>query len=176
MQIARTNNEPVGVAGQREFDIRTPESGRVIILPTQAGVADALSRAMDTAPEVIYNRVDPDGTREVTVVRQGRDRILVQVPGLDDPESLKALLGQTARLEFKLVDLDASAEKLGSGRAPGSEILPYSEAGQGGIAVQRRALITGDQISDARQSFDPQTGQAIVNIQFNPRGHAALRG
>ena len=170
VQIARTNNEPVGVAGQHEFDIRTAERGRVIIRPTQAGVADALSRAMDTAREVIYNRVDPDGTREVTVVRQGRDRILVQVPGVDDPESLKALLGQTAKLEFKLVDLGASAEKLASGRAPGSEILPYPEAGQGGIAVQRRALITGDQISDARQEFDPETGQAVVTIQFNSEG------
>lgn len=170
VQIARTINEPVGVAGQREFDIRTAESGRIIIRPTQAGVADALSRAMDTAREVIYNRVDPDGTREVTVVRQGRDRILVQVPGVDDPESLKALLGQTARLEFKLVDLGASGEQLGGGRAPGSEILPYPEAGQGGIAVQRRAIITGDQISDARQEFDPQTGQAIVTIQFDSEG------
>lgn len=170
VQIARTNNEPVGVAGQREFDIRTAESGRVIIRPTQAGVANALSRAMDTAREVIYNRVDPDGTREVTVVRQGRDRILVQVPGVDDPESLKALLGQTAKLEFKLVDQGASGEKLGSARAPGSEILPYPEAGQGGITVQRRAMITGDQISDARQGFDEQTGQAIVTIQFNSEG------
>ena len=63
---------------------------------------------MSTAREVVYNRVDPEGTKEVTVVRQGKDRILVQVPGLQDPEGLKALLGKTARLEFKMVDSPTS--------------------------------------------------------------------
>src|SRR3546814_17644719 len=83
---------------------------------------------MDVAREVVYNRVDPDGTREVTVVRQGDDRILVQVPGLEDPEGLKELLGKTARLDFKLVDLDADPALLAQGRAPvGSQVLPYPD-------------------------------------------------
>jgi preprotein translocase subunit SecD len=94
------------------------------------------------------------------------------VPGLQDPEALKRLIGRTARLEFKLVDASVTREQLESGRAPiGSQILPYAEGGPNGrIAVQRRAIITGDQIADARQGFDPQDGSPVVNITFDSAG------
>jgi preprotein translocase subunit SecD len=104
----------------------------------------------------------------VTVIRQGSTRILVQVPGLQDPEGLKALLGKTARLEFKLVDLTASPEQVAQGRAPvGSQVLPMQ--GGGGIAVKRRAMVTGDQLINAQQAFD-QNNQAVVSITFDSRG------
>ena len=124
--------------------------------PTQAGLDDAINQAMTVAREVIDRRINAFGTREPTIIRQGDNRILVQVPGLQDPEALKALIGRTARLEFKLVDLSVTPEQLHSGRAPvGSQILPYAEGGPGArIAVQRRAIITGDMISNARQGFD----------------------
>jgi len=138
---------------------------------TQAGIDDAINQAMSVAREVIDRRINALGTLEPTIIRQGSSRIMVQVPGLQDPEALKALIGRTARLEFKLVNTDVTAEQLQSGRAPvGSQILPYAEGGEGArIAVQRRAMITGDQIADARQSFNQQ-GMPSVTVSFDGPG------
>jgi preprotein translocase subunit SecD len=169
VEIARTLTQPAGLTGQRDWNVNVIDSSRVVLTPTQAGIANALDGAMATAREVVYNRVDPEGTKEVTVVRQGNDRILVQVPGLQDPEGLKQLLGKTARLDFKLVDLNADPAQVEQGRAPaGSQVLPM--AGGGRVAVIRRAMVTGDQLIDAQQSFDPQTNEAVVSIRFDNAG------
>ena len=168
VEIARAQAQPVGLAGQRSFDVSVVDSTRVVLAPTQAGLNEALENAMKTAREVVYNRVDPVGTKEVTVIRQGKDRILVQVPGLQDPEGLKALLGKTARLEFKLVDLTASPDQVAQGRAPvGSHVLPM--AGGGRIAVLRRAMVNGDQLVDAQQTFN-ENNEPVVSIRFDSRG------
>jgi preprotein translocase subunit SecD len=94
------------------------------------------------------------------------------VPGLQDPEALKALIGRTARLEFKLVDGNVRPDQLQSGRAPiGSQILPYSEGGPGQrIAVRRRSIITGDMIADAQQQYDQTDGRPNVIIRFDSNG------
>ena len=168
VEIARNQTQPVGLGGQRTWTVNVLDGNRIVMQPTQAGLQEALESAMDTAREVVYNRVDPDGTREVTVVRQGSDRILVQVPGLDDPEGLKALLGRTARLEFKLVDLSADPAQVEAGRAPaGSQVLRMAEGGR--IAVLRRAIVTGDQLIGAQQSFD-DNGAPAVSISFDGAG------
>jgi protein-export membrane protein SecD len=167
-EIANNQTQPVALTGQRTFNVSVVDGSRMVLTPTQSGIAEALENAMKTAREVVYNRVDPEGTKEVTVIRQGKDRILVQVPGLQDPEGLKALLGKTARLEFKMVDQNATPEQLASGRAPiGSQVLPL--AGGGRIAVLRRAMVNGDQLVDAQQTFD-QNNQAAVSIRFDGRG------
>jgi preprotein translocase subunit SecD len=173
VEIARNQTQPVGLGGQRTFDVTVVDSTRVVMTPTASGIAESLDNAMSTAREVVYNRVDPEGTKEVTVIRQGKDRILVQVPGLQDPEGLKALLGKTARLEFKMVAPDQSGVQ--SGRAaPGTQILPMADGGR--IAVQRRAMVNGDQLIDAQQAFDPTTNEPVVNIRFDSRGsHAFAR-
>ncbi len=169
VEIARNQTQPVGLGGQRNWNVSVVDSTRVVMTPTQAGLEDALEQAMLTAREVVYNRVDPTGNKEVTVVRQGADRILVQVPGLQDPEGLKALLGKTARLDFKLVDLNADPAQVQAGRAPpGSQVLPMQEGGR--IAVQRRAMVTGDQLIDAQPGFDQTTGEPVVNIRFDNAG------
>jgi preprotein translocase subunit SecD len=169
MEIARNQTQPVGLGGQRTWDVRVVDSTRIVMSPTQAGLDDALDKAMATAREVVYNRVDPEGTKEVTVIRQGGNRILVQVPGLQDPEGLKKLLGKTARLDFKLVDLNADPNQVAQGRAPpGSQVLPMQ--GGGRIAVIRRTMVTGDQLIDANQVFDPQTNQPAVSIKFDSAG------
>ena len=109
----------------------------MLLRPTQAGLDNAISQAMTSARDVIDRRINALGTREPTIVRQGDNRILVEVPGLQDPEQLKALIGRTARLEFKLVDLTVTPRADAAGRAPiGSQILPYAEGGPG--AAHRR--------------------------------------
>ncbi|HYI38802.1 MAG TPA: protein translocase subunit SecD [Allosphingosinicella sp.] len=171
-EIANNQTQPVALTGQRTFNVEVVDGSRMVLTPTQSGIAEALDNAMKTAREVVYNRVDPEGTKEVTVIRQGKDRILVQVPGLQDPEGLKALLGKTARLEFKMVDQNASPDQVAQGRAPvGSQVLPM--AGGGRIAVLRRAMVNGDQLVDAQQTFD-QNNQPVVSIRFDGRGSKAF--
>ena len=167
----RTLTQPSGMTGQRDWNVQVVDSTRIVITPTDAGLRQATDSAMQVATEVVRKRIDEMGTREPTIIRQGNDRIIVQVPGLQDPAALKALIGKTAKLEFKLVDLTADPQAVVQGRAPvGSEVLPYAE-GQGGfIAVKRRAMLSGDELIDAKPSFSSQTNEPVVSITFNSEG------
>ena len=172
VERARAQTQAVGVTGQRDWNVAVVDSTRIVMTPTAAGLADAADRAMQTATEVVRKRIDELGTREPTIVREGTTRILVQVPGLQDPAQLRALLGKTAKLEFKLVDLAANAADVAQGRAPpGSQVLPYPGNPGGGpaIAVQRRAIISGDDLIDATLTKD-QDQRPAVSIKFNAQG------
>ncbi|MEO6256266.1 MAG: protein translocase subunit SecD [Sphingomicrobium sp.] len=165
----RTLTQPVGLTGTRDWDVAVIDSTRIVLTPTKAGAAKALKDAMTVARDVVRRRIDPQGTKEVTVVNQGERRILVQVPGVEDPEALKKLIGQTARLEFKLVEQSADPQQVAQGRAPpGSQVLAMAD-GTGAIAVKRRVMVSGDQLTDAKQSFG-QDGQPVVSITFNSAG------
>ena len=164
----RALSQPVALTGSRDWDVRVVDTNRVELIPTKDGNARALKDAMTVARDVVRRRIDPQGTKEITVINQGTNRILIQVPGVEDPEALKSLIGQTARLEFKLVDLEADPNLVAQGRAPaGSQVLPMVDGGA--IAVKRRVMVSGDQLVDARQAFD-QDGQPIVSIKFNTAG------
>ena len=169
----RTLTQPSGMTGQRDWNVQVVDSTRIVLTPTDAGLSQATDSAMEVATEVVRKRIDEMGTREPNIVRQGEDRILVQVPGLQDPAALKALLGRTAKLEFKLVDLTADPNEVAQGRAPvGSEVLPYTDSPTGVpfIAVKRRAMLTGDELIDAKLSFNQQTNEPVVSITFNSEG------
>ncbi len=158
-----------GMTGQREWDIEVRDTTRFVLTPTQAGLRLTVENAMKDATEVVRRRIDELGTREPTIIQQGTNRIVVQVPGLSDPKALKDLLGKTARLEFKLVDVTADPAAVARGQAPaGSQILPYPAQGTP-IAVKRSTIISGDQLADARQTYD-QNGQPNVTINFNSEG------
>ncbi len=166
-----------GLTGQRDWTIEVVDESRFILTPTQAGLEQAVSLAMDSAIEVVRKRIDALGTREPTIIRQGDERIVVQVPGLDDPQALKSLLGQTAKLEFKLVDTTAPPSDVAQGIVPpGSQIVPYANPDEYGgvpaIAVRRLGGIKGDQLTDARQSFNSQTNEPVVSITFDQQGGA----
>jgi preprotein translocase subunit SecD len=166
----RTLTAGVGLTGTRTWNVSTADGNRVIMTPTSEGAQQAIKDAMTVARDVVRRRIDPSGTREVTVINQGKNRILVQVPGVDDPEALKRLIGQTARLEFKLVDQRADPTQVAQGRAPaGSQVLPMAD-GSGSIAVQRRAMVSGENVTQAQQGFDDQTGEPLVNIRFDTAG------
>ncbi len=160
-----------GMTGQREWDIEVRDTTRFVLTPTDAGLRLAVENAMKDATEVVRRRIDELGTREPTIIQQGTNRIVVQVPGLSDPKALKDLLGKTARLEFKLVDLTADPAAVARGQAPaGSQILPYPSAGPGAtITVKRTTIISGDQLTDARQSYD-ENQQPAVSFNFNAEG------
>lgn len=158
----------------REWDLSVVDGQRMVLTPTEDGIDQAVTDAMDSATEVVRKRIDALGTREPTIIRQGDTRIVVQVPGLQDPDQLKELLGQTAKLEFKLVDEDAVPSDVAEGRAPlGSEIFPYGEqSGFPGqlLAVERLGGIRGDSLTNAQSGVDPQTNEPVVNIQFDQDG------
>src|SRR3954454_25194732 len=165
----RNLTRPVALTGNRDWDVQVVDSTRVVLTPTPSGNARALKEAMSVARDVVRRRIDPQGTKEITVITEGDTRRFVQVPGVTDPEQLKRLIGQTARLEFKLVDLSANPTDVQQGRAPpGSQVLPMAD-GSSAIAVKRRVMVSGDQLTDAKQSFD-QDGRATVDITFNTAG------
>ena len=161
-----------GMTGQREWDMQVVDVSRFVLKPTEAGLKQAVDTAMNDATEVVRRRIDELGTKEPTIIRQGTSRIVVQVPGLQNPQALKDLLGKTAKLEFKLVDQAGSADQaaLAANRAPvGSQVLPYQE-GTGKIAVRRSAIVRGEDLIDARAETDSQNGQWQVGITFNAAG------
>lgn len=159
-----------------EWNLAVLDGNRVVLTQTEQGLDQAVDDAMESATDVVRRRIDDLGTREPTIIRQGDDRIVVQVPGLENPDQLKELLGQTARLEFKLVDANALPSDIAQGIAnPGSELVPYAEdsgfAGQV-EAVRRLGGIRGDSLTGAQQSFDAQTNEPVVSIQFDTQGGA----
>lgn len=124
---------------------------------------DAIARAM----QVIRKRVDPDGTKEITLQPQGSDRIILEVPGADDPEEIKRLVGKTAKLSFHDVVTNLSADDIAKGRLrPNQKILPMREGGQ--IVIYDRAIVAGDDLTDAKPSYN--AGQPVVSFAFNLSG------
>lgn len=178
----RLLNDGIGGSGAggfgtgQEWTVEVRDTARFVITPTKAGLDAAVDRAMQDATEVVRKRIDELGTREPTIIRQGANRIVVQVPGLENPQALKDLLGRTAQLSFQMVDDNAAPADVQAGRAPiGDVILPYPSQGPGAkIALNRRAIITGDQLVDARQQFDPQDNRPIVSMKFDSTGGKAF--
>ena len=165
----RRLTQPVALTGNRDWDVQVVDSTRIVLTPSASGTAQALKDAMSVARDVVRRRIDPGGTKEITVVTEGGNRILVEVPGVENPEELKNLIGQTARLEFKLVDQSADPQQVQQGRAPpGSRVLPMAD-GTGFIAVKRRVMVSGDQLTHAAQSFD-QDNRPNIEIKFNTAG------
>ena len=165
----RDLTKPVALTGNRDWDVQVVDSTRVVLTPTPSGTVKAMKDAMSVARDVVRRRIDPGGTKEITVVTEGSNRVLVEVPGVENPDALKKLIGQTARLEFKLVDQSANLQDAQQGRAPaGSQVLPMAD-GTGVIVVKRRVMVSGDQLVDAKQSFD-QDGRPDIDITFNTAG------
>jgi len=152
--------------GQRSNIIDISDEGAVTITPSEQGIADRISSVVDQAIEIVGRRVNETGVNEPTIQRQGADRILVQLPGLGDPERIISLLGKTAQMTFHLVDLSATGN---NGRAPaGSKRLPGLEEGDGTTVIKNRVMVSGENLEDAQATFSQ--GQPVVSIRFNGLG------
>ena len=129
-------------------------------------IEDIISKTMSQSIEIVRRRIDETGTKEPAIQKQGDERILVQLPGVDDPQRIKELLGTTAKLTFHLVDNEATQ----SGRIrPGSKFLPEQDEPTSRIAIKRRADITGEMLTNAAPSFG-QAGDAVVTFRLDRRG------
>lgn len=135
---------------------------------------ERLKQTVEQSIEIVRRRLDETGTREPTIQRQGDDRILVQLPGVDDPERIKDLLGKTAKLTFHMVDHDADLAAAQRGRVPpGSMLVDRAETdrqpGQPDqLVVQRRVSVGGETLEDSKPRF--VEGQWVVTFTFDPRG------
>ena len=144
-------------------------NGDVTLRLADAKIADRKHAAMEQSIEIVRRRIDETGTREPSIQLQGDNRILVQLPGVDDPEHIKNLLGQTAKLTFRLVDESAGTSDAQAGRAPpGEELLPSAEADGRPLVVQKRVMVSGDTLVDAQPSF--QNGEPVVSFKFDSVG------
>jgi preprotein translocase subunit SecD len=155
----------------------TPEGkGTITLSPESIDQRNRL--AVEQSIEVVRRRIDESGTKEPLIQRQGNDRIIVQLPGVEDPGEVKRLIGQTAKMTFRMVDEEAGPIQIsdkGIPRAtvpPGSEILKLEE--QEGkpsyIIVKKQVSISGDNLIDAQATFTHDSGMPAVSLKFNATG------
>jgi len=158
----------LGTSGQRNVDI-TENGGTITLAPSDAGITERIRQAVDQSIEIIQRRVNELGLVEPSIQREGISRILVQVPGLQDPTRLKEILGKTAKLDFRMVDLSMPPQQAVETRPPpDSEILN----GQNGekYLIEKRVLVSGGDLVDAQPGFDQRTSEPVVNFRFNSSG------
>ena len=154
------------------LEIETTEAGRVTLSLPEDDLSELRQSVITQSIEIIRRRVDETGTREPIIQRQGDDRIIVQLPGVEDPQRMKDVLGQTAKLTFHLADTSTSpTEARQGGMPPGSMILPaidQSAGQQDEYVVKRRVIVGGENLVDAQANF--QDGQPVVSFRFDTVG------
>lgn len=161
-------------------DLQVVSSGegsnlKVALTLTPQAEKSALEYAIKQNMTTLHNRVNELGVAEPVVQQQGADRIVVQLPGVQDVAQAKKILGRTATLEFRLVDDSADAQSaLASGSVPfGSD--RYVERGGRPLIVKREVILTGDNLQDAQAGFDTQKQQPSVNLNVDGKGATIMR-
>lgn len=155
----------------QEVTIEDGGNGQLRLNLTDAGINYRISSALTQSIEVVRRRVDELGNTEPLIQRQGADRIIVQVPGLTDPQRLKSLLNQTAKLSFHMVDSSMPVEEAINGRPPATAEVLYSQDDPAvPYLVEKRALVSGENLVDAQASFNQQTNEPVVTFRFDSRG------
>jgi preprotein translocase subunit SecD len=182
LKILKKLIQPIGnaILGTSGYDIEVTaaanEPGVILLKPTEQGLQERVSSALAASIETINRRVNALGTAESTVVRQGRDRILIQYPGLTDTTQLKELIGKTAKLSFHAVHPSVSAEEAKQSRAPlGYKVYEAAEGsdearGERAYVLAETAVVQGDDLVDSQPGFDQQTNEPIISFRFNQSG------
>jgi protein-export membrane protein SecD len=159
-----------------DLDVEKSGDDAITLTITDVGLNQRMGAAIQASIETIRRRVDQLGTTEPIIQREGRNRILVQVPGIQDVERLKNLIGETGKLEFKLVDPSADAGQVASSkRVPTGDVIAYGtdeRVGQEPIpyVLKEDTLLTGQNLVDAQASFDQRTGEPVVTFRFDAAG------
>lgn len=177
LTILRGIAQPVGNAlvgsNAVDVDVSSPQQGVIILTPSNEGLLQRTNSALSAAIEIIRKRIDSVGTTEPNIVRQGRDRILIQVPGFDDTNRLKQLIGKTARLSFHEVHPSLSGEEALATRVPlGYVVYPSGDPDEPGVSyvVRERPVVRGEDLVDAQPSFDSRNNEPIISFRFNQKG------
>ena len=137
------------------------ENNKVKIEYSKIGLFEIKSSVLNQSLEIVRRRIDETGTKEPTIIRRGSERILIELPGLDDPNRIKKLLGKTANLSFRLVSESEDTF--------GSELL-FFEDKEDQLNISKRIIVSGDNLINAQPSIDNQTNQTVVNFSFDRVG------
>jgi preprotein translocase subunit SecD len=156
------------------IDVQRADATRITLAPTEPGLREREGKGIAAAIETLRRRLDPDGTREMNIVRQGRDRILVQIPGVEDPrlvEEYKKRIAETAKMTFHLVHPSMTVEDARAGRAPsGYSVFEPANNREQAELLETRPLIGGEQLADSQPGFDQRTNEPLVTFRFNQAG------
>ena len=161
----------LGGTGGRNIDVTAEAGGLIRLTLSDPAIIERVRQSVEQSIQIIERRVNELGTVEPLIQREGTDRILVQVPGLQDPTRLKQLLGKTAKLDFRMVDTGASPEQAVQGRTPPEDDLLYSASQpKTPYLVEKRVLVSGGDLTDAQPGFDQRSSEPIVSFRFNTSG------
>ena len=172
----RDLSQPLGgilsATGQNSLEVVNAGGGVIRLTPTQPAIVERIRQSVEQSIQIVEKRVNELGTVEPSIQREGVDRILVQVPGLQDPSRLKELLGKTAKLSFRMVDMNASVEQALQGNIPPDDDLLKSTKAENGqpYLIEKRVMVSGEDLTDAQPGFDQRNGEPIVSFRFNNTG------
>ncbi len=145
---------------------QNPDGSIFISIPRQA-LAARETQAVDQSITIIQRRIDGSGVLNPSIARQGADQIVVQLPGISDPERVKTLIGTTAHMTFQMVD---SSAQPGQAAPLGDEQLPMADNPQQSMDVYSNVAVDGANLDNAQASTDPQSGMWVVNFTLNSVG------
>jgi preprotein translocase subunit SecD len=172
----RELSQPLGgllsATGQRSVDVVDAGNRVIQLTVTQPGITERVRQVVEQAIQIVERRINEIGTVEPLIQRQGADRILVQVPGVDNPTRILDLLGRTAKLTFRLVDASINPDQAQQGRLPPESELLYGSQkdGKPAYVIEKRTMVTGEELTDAQPGFDQRTSEPIVTFKFNING------
>jgi len=157
-----------GIAGPvQQYRVEQTSPGRFRVTLTENGVQVRRDRAVDQTIEILRRRIDELGLREASVQRQGEDRIVIQLPGEENPEEIIELIQKQAKMTFHLVEEGASASP-DQPAPPGTMWVPMQDQPQQQLLVERQSIVTGENLVDSQQAFD--RGQPVVSFRFDAVG------
>ncbi|HXB79688.1 MAG TPA: protein translocase subunit SecD [Bradyrhizobium sp.] len=161
----------LGSSGQRSLEVSDAGGGLIRLTVPQAAITERIRQTIEQSIQIVERRVNQLGTVEPVIQRQGTDRILVQVPGLQDPTELKRILGKTAKMEFRMVDTAVAPDAAAQGRVPPEdEILMSAQPPKIPYVIKKQVLVSGGELTDAQPGFDQRSGEPIVTFRFNSSG------
>ncbi len=170
-ELAQPVGGVFGAGATRSVEVNDAGGGLIRLTVPQPVITERIRQSVDQSIQIIEKRVNALGTVEPLIQREGLDRILVQVPGLQDPTRLKSILGETAKLEFRMVDESVPPDQALQGRVPPEDdVLNSSDDSKQPYVVQKQVLVQGADLTDAQAGFDPRTGEPVVNFKFNTAG------
>src|ERR1700712_4087191 len=161
----------LGSSGQRGLDVSDAGGGLIRLTVPQGAITERIRQVIEQSIQIVERRVNELGTVEPLIQRQGSDRILVQIPGLQDPQRVIELVGETAQMDLRMGDFTVSPAHAVAGRVPpDSEVLPSAEAGRGPSVIKKQVLVSGGDLTDAQPGFDQRSNEPIVSFRFNSSG------
>jgi protein-export membrane protein SecD len=163
--IAALKTMPAAVPG--EFEVSDLANNGVAITLSQTALVQTAAHAVEQSIEIVRRRIDETGVVDPTITRQGDDRIVVQLPGVEDPNKVKELLGKTAKMTFHLLD---EQYQPGAAPGPGTELLPMQNNPLEKLAILKRVEVDGADLTDARAGTSQQDGTWVVNFTFDSLG------